>query len=168
VSDKLWHALDESECKQSKTSNGDDCEETVGNDFITHGAPINYPPIGLVWTSHRWPEAYQASISGRLRAVKKTASSEPHRRSSFIGSRTRNMTPQSTSDPPWHSRTGETILAHFNQPRSAVFAVKEADECPHDRTPLFDHKYRSPCRTYSRAHPAYAPSSNSLNRGEQM
>jgi hypothetical protein len=27
VSDKLWHALNESECEQSKPGNGDDCEE---------------------------------------------------------------------------------------------------------------------------------------------
>jgi hypothetical protein len=27
VSDKLWHALNESECEQSKTGNGDDSEE---------------------------------------------------------------------------------------------------------------------------------------------
>jgi hypothetical protein len=43
VSDKLWHALDESEYEQSKTGNGDCEEETVGNEFITHDAPINHP-----------------------------------------------------------------------------------------------------------------------------
>jgi len=30
VSDKLWHALDESEYEQSKTGNGDCEQETVG------------------------------------------------------------------------------------------------------------------------------------------
>jgi hypothetical protein len=45
VSDKLWHALDESEyeLKQSNTGNGDCEEETVGSEFITHGAPIDHP-----------------------------------------------------------------------------------------------------------------------------
>jgi hypothetical protein len=43
VSDKLRRALAESECEQPKTGNGDYEEETVGNEFITHGAPINHP-----------------------------------------------------------------------------------------------------------------------------
>jgi len=43
VSEKLWHALDESEYEHSNTGNGDCEEETVGNEFVTHGAPINHP-----------------------------------------------------------------------------------------------------------------------------
>ena len=35
VSDRLWHALAESECEQPKTGNGDCEKETVGNEFIT-------------------------------------------------------------------------------------------------------------------------------------
>ena len=36
VSDKLGHALAESDYEQSKSGNGDCEEETVGNEFITH------------------------------------------------------------------------------------------------------------------------------------
>ena len=43
VSDKLGHGLAESDYEQSKSGNGDCEEETVGNEFITHGAPINHP-----------------------------------------------------------------------------------------------------------------------------
>jgi hypothetical protein len=43
VSDKVGQALAESDYEQSKTGNGDCEEETVGNEFITHGAPINHP-----------------------------------------------------------------------------------------------------------------------------
>src|SRR5258708_19445457 len=35
VSEKLWHALDESEYEHSNTGNGDCEEEAVGNEFIT-------------------------------------------------------------------------------------------------------------------------------------
>jgi hypothetical protein len=35
-SDKLWHALAESQCEQSNTGNGDSEQEAVGNDLITH------------------------------------------------------------------------------------------------------------------------------------
>jgi hypothetical protein len=43
VSDRLRHALDESEREHSKTGKGDSDEETAGTEFITHGAPINHP-----------------------------------------------------------------------------------------------------------------------------
>jgi len=56
VSEKLWHALDESEYEQSNTGNGDCEEEAVGNEFITHGAPINHPT--------RWPRRLAARAAG--------------------------------------------------------------------------------------------------------
>jgi hypothetical protein len=43
VSDKLCHALAESECDQPKTGNSDCKKETVGNEFITR--PHNRTPL---------------------------------------------------------------------------------------------------------------------------
>jgi hypothetical protein len=37
----------------------------------------------------------------------------------------KNVTPQSASDPSWHSRTRVGILAHFNQAFPAIFAGRK-------------------------------------------
>jgi len=46
----VYYALTDSECEQQPKAESGDCEEqTEGNEFSTHGAPINQiAPIGLI------------------------------------------------------------------------------------------------------------------------
>ena len=66
VSEKLWHALDESEYEHSNTGNGDCEEEAVGNEFIT--CPHDRTPLfDRNIDCHAEPSIHRAARTHQLR-----------------------------------------------------------------------------------------------------